>query len=69
MQADAEAGRGEAHGVGGVGLIHHEAGLGEEAGGVMAQDGVVHGGAAAEVVGGEDEVFQFVRRPRIVARQ
>ncbi|MEA3210742.1 MAG: hypothetical protein QOE70_3799 [Chthoniobacter sp.] len=40
-------------------LIDHQAGLGEQAGLVMSLDGFIHGLAAAEVVAGEDESFQF----------
>jgi len=42
-------------------FIDHEAGLGEQTGFVMALDGFVDRGAAAEVVAGEEEMFQGAR--------
>ena len=63
MQADAERGMAlrDAHGFLRGGLVDHEAGLGEKAGFMAALDGFVDFGAAAEVIAGDDEGFQFVR--------
>ena len=49
----------DAHGFFRARLVDHEAGLREEAGFVAALDGFVDFAAAAEVVAGDDEMFQF----------
>lgn len=68
VQADTERGIAacDPNGFLGALFVHHQAGLGEQAGLVMALDGFVDGVAAAEVVAGEDEAagrrvvrFQF----------
>ena len=58
VQPDSERGIAarDAHGFLDVRLVDHEAGVGEQAGLVMAFDGFVDGVAAAEIVAGEDEV-------------
>ena len=63
MQADAQRRMplGDAHRLLRGRLVDHEAGLGEKAGFVAALDGFVDFGAAAEVVAGDDEGFQFWR--------
>lgn len=53
----------DAHCFLGTRLIHHEAGLGEKAGFMAAFDGFVDFVTAAEVVTGDDELFQFVSGP------
>ena len=60
MQADAETRMAvrDACGFLGVRLVHHEAGLREDARFVAAFDGFVDAGAAAEIVAGEDQGFQ-----------
>jgi hypothetical protein len=60
MQTDAQLGIAlrDAHGVLHGALIDHETGLGEETGAMGALDGGVDFQAAAEIVGGEDELFQ-----------
>ena len=50
---------GDADGFFGATLVDHEAGLGEKAGLVAALDGFIDLVAAAEVVAGDDERFQF----------
>lgn len=64
MQAHAQGGIAprDLHRVRGGGLIDHQAGLRDEARAVAALDGGVDLRAAAEVVGGDDEVFQFAGR-------
>ena len=64
MEADAERGiaPGDVCGFGGGGLIDHDARLREEAGPVGALDGGVDFRTATEVVGGDDEVFQWAER-------
>lgn len=42
----------------GVRFVDHQAGLREDAAEVSADDGAVHGNAAAKIVAGEDECFQ-----------
>ena len=61
MQADAQPriAAGDANRLPNAWLVDHEAGLGQQAGLVMALDGFVDDVAAAEVVAGEDEMFQF----------
>ena len=70
MQTDAEA-RMPVRGVRGfvgVGLVHHEAGLREDACFVATLDGFIDAGAAAKVVAGEDEGFQNADRAGTLAR-
>lgn len=57
VQPDAERGIAlrDAYGFIGARFIHHEAGVREQAGAVMALDGFIHGVAAAEIVACEDE--------------
>ena len=64
MQADTERGiaPGDVRGFLGGGLVDHEAGLRDKAGAVGVLDGGVDLRAAAEVVGGDDEVFQLAAR-------
>ena len=71
MQADAEARMPlrDACGLGGVRLVHHEAGLREDARFVIALNGFVDAGAAAKVVAGEDESFQNTDRAGTFARE
>jgi hypothetical protein len=59
VQADAELRIAPCHldGFGGVRFLHHEAGLRDQAGAMQAFDGGIHRGAAAEVVGGHDQVL------------
>ena len=70
VEADAERGIAprDVRGFGGGGLVHHDTCLREEAGAVGALDGGVDLLAAAEVVGGDDEVFQLVSRAGKVSR-
>ena len=49
-------------------FIDHHAGLRDEPSAVGAEDGGVDLGAAAEVVGGDDELFQLARRAGKIAR-
>jgi hypothetical protein len=52
----------DAHGFADGEFIHHETGLREQTGFVVALDGFIDRAAAAEVVASEDEVFQGTRR-------
>lgn len=58
----------DADGVFGGGLVHHEARLRQKPGAVRLFDGRVDRRAAAEIVGGEDEVFQCAESACILRR-